>query len=540
MLDLIVENARIDTGDARRPRAGRLGVFHGRIVGLDEELGTVAARRRVDLGGRFVLPGFIDAHTHLVWQGRALGAVDLSGADSVEAALDTIAAAARASGEDWIDVTGYDQRRLGRHLSAADLDRAARGRRVYVNHISGHACLVSSAVLAEVPAADWHGAASGVHRDGDGAPSGLFFEVDQDIVRRQRLPYAAGELAAALRRAGALCAAQGVTFCAEAGVGAGLVHHSPVEVAAYQSLAGADELAVRVQLMVAGDFLHELGAVAAGDPTVGIDLGLRSGFGGGRLSLGAAKFWLDGGMSARTAALSAPYVGGGGSGALTERLEDYRRLVPAVHGSGWQLALHAIGDAAIDAALELIEDALAAHPHPDARPRIEHCGLVRPDQITRLAAAGAIAVVQPAFLTAFGDDYAAIVGEERAGWLYRGRRLLDAGVTVAGSSDRPVTPGAPLEAIAFFATRAARSGALIGPEEAISVEEALRTYGVGAARACRVEAELGTLAAHRRADLVVLAEDPRRVPAAEIADIPVCATLVGGRPTHDPDGLFDA
>jgi predicted amidohydrolase YtcJ len=438
-LDLVIDNARVHTMDPLHPVAARLGIWRGRVAGLDEEVDGDDAARVVDAGGRTVLPGFVDCHTHLVWQGLALGTVDISACRSVDHALGVIRAAALRSPSGWLDVSGYDQRPLGRHLEAADLDRACPGRKVYVTHFSGHACVVSGAVLAEIPGQEL--THPGVARGDRGAPNGLFLENAQEVARRRRLPYSHDEICAALRRSGALCAAQGVTFCAEAGTGAGMVNHSPVEPAAYQAMSESGELAVRVQLMVAGDFLHETGLSVAGGPTLGLDLGLRTGFGGERVSLGAAKFWLDGGLSSRTAALCEPYAGSGEKGFLTERLEDYRSAVVACHAGGWQIALHAIGDLAIDVAVELIEESTARHPVANPRPRIEHCGLVRPDQLARLARNAVVAVVQP-FLRQFGDDYAAIVGPQRAGWLYRGRSFLDNGVVVAGSSDRPVTPGA--------------------------------------------------------------------------------------------------
>ena len=315
----------------------------------------------VDAGGRTVLPGFVDAHTHLVWQGLSLGAVDISAAKGVDDALALVDMGARQAPPGWLDVTGYDQRLLGRHLEAADLDQVSHGHKVYIKHVSGHACVVSSAVLRDIPGPELE-AGPGVVRRADGGPTGLFLENAQEVVRRRRLPYDLDDLRAALRRSTALCAAQGVTFCAEAGTGAGLVHHSPVEPAAYQDLSERGELAVRVQLMVAGDYLHPTGVTAGYGPPLGVDLGLRTGFGGERLSLGAAKFWLDGGMSARTAALSEPYAGSVDKGSLTERLEHYRTAVPACHAAGWQLALHAIGDSAIDTALGLVEAATRLHP----------------------------------------------------------------------------------------------------------------------------------------------------------------------------------
>ncbi|HTW06380.1 MAG TPA: amidohydrolase [Acidimicrobiales bacterium] len=536
-LDLVVANARVYAMSPARPTATRLGIWQGRVAGLDEELAGVDAARVVDAGGRTVLPGFVDAHTHLVWQGLALGGLDISAARGINDALALIGSAARQAPLGWLDVTGYDQRLLGRHLEAADLDKVSQGNKVYVRHMSGHACVVSSAVLRELPGAELE-ANPGVARGADGGPTGLFLENAQEIVLRRRLPYGQEELRAALRRSTALCAAQGVTFCAEAGTGGGLVHHSPVEAAAYQDVSERDEMAVRVQLMVAGDYLHPLGVTPEYGPALGVDLGLRSGFGGERLSLGAAKFWLDGAMSARTAALTEPYAGSADKGALTERLGHYRTAIPACHAAGWQLALHAIGDSAIDVALELVEAATRLHPMAGARPRIEHCGLVRPDQLERLARSGAVAVVQPEFLRKFGEDYSAIVGPERASWLYRGRSLLDHGVVVAGSSDRPVTSGSPLSAVSFMVTRRTASGQQVGAAEAMSVGESLHAYTVAAAYACQAEREVGSLAAGKQADLVFLDADPFQVAPADIAAIPVVATVVGGRATYDRAGLF--
>ncbi|HTT90358.1 MAG TPA: amidohydrolase [Acidimicrobiales bacterium] len=534
-LDLVIDNARVHTMDPLRRTAARVGIWRGRVAGLDEEVEGDDAARVVNAGGRTVVPGFVDCHTHLVWQGLALGAVDISACRSVEDALEVVRAAALRAPSGWLDVSGYDQRPLGRHLEAADLDRASPGRKVYVTHLSGHACVVSGAVLAEIP--DDELTHPGVARGNRGEPNGLFLENAQEVARRRRLPYSLEEICDALRRAGALCAAQGVTFCAEAGTGAGLVNHSPVEPAAYQAVSESGELAVRVQLMVAGDFLHGTGLSAAGGPCLGIDLGLRTGFGGERLSLGAAKFWLDGGLSARTAALCEPYTGSNEKGSLTERLEDYRRAVVACHAGGWQLALHAIGDQAIDVALDLIEESAARHPVANSRPRIEHCGLVRPDQLERLARNGVVAVVQP-FLRHFGDDYAAIVGPQRAAWLYRGRSFLDRGVVVAGSSDRPVTPGAPLAGVSFLVSRRSLSGTLVGAGEALSVAESLFAHTVAAAYACRAEGDVGSLSAGKQADLVVLDADPFEVAPDDIADIPVAATMVAGQATHDGVGLF--
>ncbi len=311
-------------------------------------------------------------------------------------------------------------------------------------------------------------------------------------------------------------------MCAEAGIGAGLIASSPLEAAAYQRA----QLPIRMQLMVSAHVLHEVKSDPADRIPRAIDLGLHTGFGGDMLSLGAMKLWTDGGMIARTAAMSEPYAGTTNSGQLAESEESMRAAIVDGHHAGWQLAIHAIGDRAIDFTLDAVAEAQRQRPREDARHRIEHCGLVRPDQLERIAALGLIPVVQPTFLWAYGDDYSEIMGGKRAPWMYRGRSFLDHGITVAGSSDRPVADGSPLRAIEFMVRRRSCGGRAVGPDEAITVEEAIRAYTLGGAYACRKEHVLGSLTPGKLADLVVLGDDPRTSDA--IADIPVLATMVGG------------
>ncbi|MHA3704626.1 amidohydrolase [Jatrophihabitans sp. YIM 134969] len=533
MIDLLIENASIVTMDPARPTASRLGIWQGRVFGLDDDLAGVTGRATVDLGGRTVVPGFVDAHVHLVWAGQAERATDLRGAADVAEVLARLEATALAAPPGaWVDAVGYDQRPLGRHLTRHDLDPVAHGRRLLLVHTSGHGQLVDSATLAAVtePAGGWP---DGVVTDAAGVPTGLFLEESVDLVAALRVPYAQAELVEAVAAGAARCASQGVTAVAEAGIGGGLTGRSRVEAAAYRSALASGRLPVRVRLMVAWNALqHVTGHPDDGD-TATLVPGLATGFGDDRVALGAVKAWLDGGMMARTAALTEPYlVQPTTAGALTPDLAAISATAVAAHAGGWQLALHAIGDRAVDAALDIVEQARSAAPRSDARPRIEHAGLVRPDQLARMADLGVTAVVQPRFLTEFGDDYARIVGEGRAGWLYRGRGFLDAGVPLAGSSDRPVADGAPLAAIEFMVTRRSSSGAVIGPDEALTVDQALHAYTAGAARACGLDEVAGTLTPGRAADLVVLDADPRAVAPDTIADIGIVTTVLAGVPTH--------
>jgi predicted amidohydrolase YtcJ len=192
--------------------------------------------------------------------------------------------------------------------------------------------------------------------------------------------------------------------------------------------------------------------------------------------------------------------------------------------------VHAIGDAAIASALESIERAPTELPRPASRHRIEHCGLPLPSLHDRLREAGAIPVVQPGFISFHGDVYAANVGAERARWLYPIRTLLALCRGVAGSSDAPVIPVyGPLSGMAAAMTRRTASGAVLGADERVAFDDALRLYTTGAAFAAGEEHEKGSLSPGKLADLVVLADDPARVAGDELASLPVELTFVGGR-----------
>jgi predicted amidohydrolase YtcJ len=525
MLDVRLTNATIVTMDPAHPEAHQMGLWRGRVVALDDAAAALPAVRVVDLQGATVLPGFIDAHVHLAWTGLRARSVSVASCLSVEGVLDVIhrAAGDRPFGS-WVDIVGYDQRPLGRHLSATELDAVSPGRKVFVMHDSGHACVVNTAVLNLLPA--------GVSHD-----NGVLVEQGMAAVRALRQPYSIDELVDAIEQAAGDCVAEGVTTCAEAGIGAGLISHSPVELAAYQRAVEQDRLPLRVQLMVAVDALHPVGAHSDDDCPRGLDLGIRTGFGGERLSIGALKIFTDGGMMARTAALTRPYCGLDHCGQLYAEPELLTELIVHGHRSGWQLAIHAIGDRAVDVALDALSHAQQVRPRPHTRHRIEHAGLVRPDQLARFARVGAVAVVQPNFLWYLGDDYAAILGEHRAPWLYRGRSFVEHGITLVGSSDRPVTPGAPLRSIQFMVQRATRSGLIIGPHEGVGVDEALRAYTRDAAFACGLEDDLGTVTPGKQADMVILTDDPRRIDSSRIADIGVVATVVAGAVVFGPDLL---
>ena len=540
--DLLLVNANVLTMDPARPRATSVAVAGGRILVVDPDRDVLRAREVVDLAGATVLPGFSDAHNHMAWFGLTLTEADLRPAAAP--ALDDLYAAVTRQAEgtadgDWVVGAGYDQNKLGAHPDRDGLDRAAPGRRVWLRHTSGHMCVVSSAVLADLGLADRARDVPGgkVVTDRDGRPTGLLQETAQELVADLVRPYPVATLADAIDRAGTRYLSEGITSVTEAGIGGGWIGHTPVELAAYQAARDQGRLRVRVELMVVSDALHALAAHPDDGLELGLDLGIGTGFGDDWLRLGAMKIFTDGSLIGKTAAMTGDYAGlPGDRGYLQADGDQLAGLIVAAHRSGWQVAAHAIGDRAIDLALDAYAEAQRRYPRPDTRHRIEHFAIVRPDQVTRAAELGVVPVPQGHFATELGDGFLAAIGPDRAGWLYRQRSLLDAGLTLTGSSDRPVVAGAPLLGVHDMVNRRTGSGAPFNAGEAITAEEALRAYTRGSAYASHAEQRRGTIAPGYLADLTVLAEDPAAVSPDRIAGISVLATLVDGVAGFDATG----
>ena len=553
MTDLTLVNANVLTMDRDRPRASTVAIARGRIEALDASSGVPAGSGRVvDLRGATVLPGFHDAHNHMVGFGMSLAEVDLrsSAAGSLDELYAAIARRAETTAPgDWVIGAGDDQNKLGAHPSRDALDRAAPGRRVWLRHTSGHMCVVNSPVLAalglDAAATEFPGGR--VATDSSGRPTGLLEERAQLLVGSLVYPYPLAELTRAISRAAEQYLKEGVTSCTEAGIAGGWVAHSPAELAAYQAARDSGELRVRVELMPAAEVLHALGAHDGDGLVAGLDLGIKTGFGDDWLRLGPVKIFADGSLVGRTAALIDPYDGGGagnedgpgnGRGYLQADAADLQARIIAAHRSGWQVATHAIGDLAIDVVLDAYARALEAYPRRDPRHRIEHFAVVQPRQVTRAAELGVIAVPQGRFVTELGDGMLAAVGPDRQGWLYRQRSLLEAGMVLPGSSDRPVVSGAPLLGIADMVNRRTASGVPFNPGEAITAQQALYAYTRGSAYASRQEHVKGSIAPGMLADLVVLSEDPTAVSPERIAEVAVLATIVDGQCRYDA-GVFD-
>ncbi len=537
--DTLFRNGTVITIDDDRPRAEGVAVAFGRVlaVGSDRELEALRGpdTRVIDLAGRTLIPGFCDAHDHMAAFGMQLQMVS---ADAVSApTLDDIVrllgerAATTPAGE-WVRGARYDDNKLqpARHPTRADLDRASRDHPIYLRHTSGHMAVINSRALellgidARTPDPD----GGRIVRDEDGAPTGLLLETAMRLVTDRFQPYPVSELVDALAAADAVYVSEGITSHTEAGIG----YLSDLEAFAYRRATEEGRLRVRSTLMVRAESLIDLQG-ADGEDGFGLSLGLGTGWGDDRLRLGPVKMFSDGSLIGQTAAMREGYVGAPENhGMFATARETLRDWIGRAHRSGWQCAVHAIGDEAVDFILDCYEEALSESPRADHRHRIEHCGMTPPATLDRIARLGVIAVPQQRFIGELGDGFLRVLGRERVRWLYVQRSYLERGIPLPGSSDRFVVRGAPLLGIHDAVNQRTDSGAPYVPEEALTAEEALRAYTLHSAYASFDEGRKGSIEPGKLADLVILGDDPTTVDPAAIRDIPVELTMIGGEVVH--------
>lgn len=540
-IDLIISHARIRTGWSQRPTASAVGVWQGLIVGFDEQLHGMTAEIEVDARGAFMMAGFNDAHAHSVWYGQTLSETDLTGAADRSQVYEKIAQESADDSDDsdgsaWLIAAGFDPLALEAPLELDALDRAARGRPLLIKHASGHAYTVNGVALEAVGIGRYpHARVDGgvIATDEEGRATGLLEENAMRPVQDVLQPDPLLEISRALDRATTAYARQGLTSVTDAGVGGGWIGHSPREFAAYQDARERRTLSTRTQAMIASDVFHPIRGHRTEEAFAGLDAGIRCGLGDDRLQIGPMKLFVDGSLLGGTAAVTEPYCGhDSGHGYLQGDPDAMAATITGAVHAGWAIATHAIGDRGLDLALDMLERATAeSHRTPPMPHRIEHGGVVRPDQLPRIKSLGAALVPQPMFIAAYGDGMAEKLGDRRTLLSYPAASVLRAGITLPGSSDRPVAEGAPLRVIQSFVERTTQTGRDYGPDERITVDQALSAYTTGSARATGWAACKGHLAPGMLADFVVLSADPRHVPTDAIGRIGVLSTWVGGECT---------
>jgi predicted amidohydrolase YtcJ len=521
----LMTNGTIATMDRDQPQVEAVGIIGDRIVAVGNRTMVESALprsfRTLDLGGRFAMPGFNEAHNHMLIYGRNLGQIDASypAVRSIEDIKARSADQAERTPEGtWIVGWGYDDNKLDerRHPNRHDFDAVAPMHPVMIVNGSGHLSAVNSLALQLANITRDTPDPQGGHyvRDEQGEATGVLHESAQDAVRAVMPAPTVDDYVEALDRCNKRYVAAGITSSQDA------MSLTPEEVAAFQAAAREGKLQTRTSLMIRENLFPHL-----------TGLGIQQGFGSDRLKIGPMKLFIDGSLIGRTAAVTQPFLNAPSENELgltmmsQEELDGY---VMQAHRAGYQIAVHAIGDRGIEMVLDAYQKALDAYPRDNHRHRIEHCGILRPDLIERIARMQVLVVTQPIFITEYGDGFIRHLGHERAQLTYPFRSLLDAGITVVFSSDCPVSSFEPLKSIQVSVTEKTASGQSYALEEAITVEEALPLYTVAGAYATFEEGIKGRLTPGMLADIVVLEKDPRTVDPEEISAVPVSQTIIGG------------
>jgi predicted amidohydrolase YtcJ len=528
--ELIFTGGQVHTVNAKNDIVQAVAIGAGRIlaVGSTAEMRALAGRgtRQIELRGRSLLPGFIDAHCHLTGLGMAMVSIDCKapGMQSIEALQKAVyeRTATQPPGT-WIRGRGYDQTRLRerRHPTRNDWDTVAPVHPVIFTRTCGHIASVNSRALEMAGITDQTPDPTGGRYDRDGSRNlGVAYETAQTPLQIAALP-TVDEFSAALMRANEAYLAAGCTSVHDAG---GLVG------AAFgpcQDLVENERLKLRIYAFATVNSLQH--------PVMGVlGAGMRSGFGDEQLQLGAFKVMTDGSSSGPTAATRQPYTSNSHDcGILYWDQVGLDDLLGRAHRQGFQCTVHAVGDRAIEQTLNALARAQREFPREGLRHRIEHCAVCPPDLQNRVRAQHIIPAMQPAFFWEFGDGYIQNYGRHRSDTMFPVKSLIAAGVPVAGSSDAPVTHYAPLFGIEQALTRKTVAGDVCGPDERIDLTTAIRMHTINGAFASFEEGFKGSLEAGKFADLVVLAEDLSQVPVERLRDVGVVMTVIGGEVVYE-------
>jgi predicted amidohydrolase YtcJ len=492
--------------DPRLPRASLVAVEAGRAVwvGSDDDLDRFKGTARpLDCEGKTVIPGFNDAHAHVLAYAARLLSVDCSPASvaSIPDIQSTIRQyAANVPQGTWVKAAGYDEFHLRerRHPTRRDLDQAAPHHPVRLSHRSLHACVLNTAALAlagiSIETPDPPGGL--IDRVvGTGEPSGILFGMNSFINEKVVPPLSEREMKQGIGLANESYLSCGITSITDA-----TVRNGPDQWQAFLGLRERGELAPRVSFMFGLDTITGLE-----------ERGLHPGYGDSGLRVGPLKIALD-----ET------------SGRLNPTQEELNEGVLRAHRAGFQVAMHAVEEGTVEAVAEAVEHSVRQSPRADHRHRVEHCSVCPPPLLRRLKAVDAIVVTQPAFIYYSGDRYLDQVSGTQLPWLYRTRSFLENGLRPAAGSDCPVAPCSPLAGLYAAVTRRARSGQVLSPEEAVSPLDALGMYTLAGAYACFEDREKGSIETGKLADIVVLSADPTALAPDELLDIRVEKTIIGG------------
>ena len=526
--DTILVNGNIVTMDAARSTANALAVKAGRVlsVGDDQTVRALAGATTqvIELAGRTVTPGLIDAHCHL----SACGLLGTAYVDINPPAVSTIAemqakvaeriastpAGAWVLGSGWVS---YEGRNPNKH----DIDPVSPNHPVMLINQGGHMAAVNSYALelAGVNAATPDPPHGFFLREANGEPDGaLVNHPAQDYFRRLWPPEMLDEQAmeSAILSPQAKFAAMGVTSFQD------VYARGMPRMEAYFNLARRGEMSIRGQVMNTLEYIQEL------EGRIGDLEAIR--YEDDFMHFAGAKFQVDGAILA--ALTHEPHSGIAWNIPIWEP-RDLNAAVAAFHDAGYQVACHVMGDAAVDLALDAIEAAMNANPRPDPRHRLEHALLNTDAALQRTKDLGVVISTQPQMIRAFGDAVAEIWGEERVQRLVPTRTWLEMGVPLALSSDAPSMPWWNPQATLFGSVaRFTASRKPISPDQALTIEEAMYAHTVGGAYADFAEDKKGSLEPGKLADLIVWHDNPYTVATRDIVNLSVDLTMIGGKVLH--------
>ena len=523
--DLILRNGRVYTSDDAMPRAEAFAISDGRFVAVGSSVDVMNLKGHntqvIDAAGRTVFAGFIDAHSHPAWGGVSeITSVNCDQSSIVDIQRVIRERAAKTPPGQWVMGFKYDDTKVRekRRLRREDLDAAAPNHPVAINHRGGHLSWYNSRAFAlagiTMATPDPEGGAF-YRRDGqlDGGVAEKANEVFAKIAPRESTREQRQQGVALMSK---LMTAAGLTSVTDA-------ECSPGYVTAYQDAYHAGEMAFRVYVMVQGYapiYAHLK------------DAGVYGGLGDDNLRIGGVKFLADGSAQERTMRMSTPYVGRPDDfGILTMTQDEIDHAAMEAEKYRFQIGIHANGDVAIDMVLKAYEKVKAQGARPNYRPRIEHCSLVNPDLLKRIKAVGAIPLPFYTYAHYHGDKWVEY-GPEKMQWMFAHRSFLDYGIPVAPASDYIPGPFEPLMALQSMVTRKDYAGRVWGPNQRITLPEAVKICTMGGAYASYEEKIKGSITAGKLGDFVMLDKDPHETDPDAIKHIPVVRTVVGGKTVH--------
>ncbi|MGV3135695.1 amidohydrolase [Brevibacillus agri] len=527
MADTVFLNGHVVTVDAQDRIAEAVAIKGNRIVavGTTEQIKKLIEPETniIDLQGKSLLPGFIDAHLHITIYGTNKLGVDCKarGIRSIEELLAALRERAETTPEgEWVRACGFDENLMieQRYPTRAELDAVSGKHPIFVMRTCAHHSVANSRALERAgydkQTPDPQGGR--IDRDGQGELTGFLVETAH-MKMFELAAFSEAEYKEGLRLASEDFVAAGITSVHDAG------GYGPDNYRAMQKAVQAGDVKVRIYAIICAlnqseDFVRRM-----------IDAGMVTGTGDERFRIGPAKVFTDGASIAPTMAMREPFDSRPGDcGILYYEQDELNTILGEAHAKGFQITAHAQGDRAIDMLLTCFETALAAHPRKNHRHRIEHAGVSSPDLLARMARLGVVPIPNPAFIYDHGDSYVKNIGE-RVGHMFPARGQADLGIIAAGASDCPVTDFNPLIGIHAAVNRRSKTGQPVGTNQRVTVMEAIRMFTWNGAYASFEEGIKGSIEPGKLADLVVLNGNILSHPHERIKELKVEQTMIDGK-----------